>query len=63
MKDKITYACQYSGGSFCLKVGPKLDYNSYLLLEIENWHSYHSVFLSPKQIKKLRKQLKKVLKT
>jgi hypothetical protein len=70
MKHAETYTCQLNSSltpaedSVRLLVGTKIDYDNHLCFSVNNGELHTiSVFLSPKQAKKLRKQLKKVLKT
>ena len=69
MKHAETYNCQISSrltskeDSNHLLVGTKIDYDNHIHFSIKNERLNYTVFLSPKQANKLRKQLKKVLKT
>ena len=66
MKDKRTYVCRdsHTDDSNKLHVSTEIDYDDHLFLSIDDGGLHViSVFLSPKQVKKLRKQLKKALKT
>ena len=61
---KVKYKCQFDEGKDFLKVTSTFDEENNLYFETrDRWSCPAEVRLSRKQVKKLRKQLKKALET
>ena len=61
---KVTYKCQADLSEDVLKVASTFDEDHHLYFQSsDKWAYPISVYLSRKQVKKLRKQLKKALET